>query len=258
VGIGDQLMATGMARGAARRGKRIAFGDGHRIIWDKNSLEIFRKNKNIAIPGSERDPDIEWIPFYRGHRIYNRQEGNRWVWNMDFRPQPGQLYFSKHETDFADKLRPGFVLIEPNVPWWKTVAVNKDWGRAKYQAVAEALKATGHRVAQFSFGKVRLSGVEIIYAESFRHAAAALAKAKFAVLPEGGLHHAAAAVNLKAAVIFGGFIPPSVTGYDFHINLTGGAEACGSIHTCAHCRAALDAIQVKDVLAACQQLKGES
>ena len=254
MGLGDQLMATGLAKGAAARGKRIAFGDGHRIIWDKNSLEIFRKNKNIAIPGSERDNDIEWCNFYRGHRIYNRQEGGRWVWNYDFKPIPGELFFSPDEANFASKLRPDFILIEPNVPWWKSVAVNKDWGLKKYQAVADELKRKGQRVAQLSFGKQRLQGVEVIYAGDFRTAVAALAKAKFAVLPEGGLHHGAAAVGIPAVVLFGGFIPPSVTGYDFHINLTGGAEACGSIHQCQHCRAALDAISVDEVLAACKKL----
>jgi hypothetical protein len=254
MGIGDQLLGTGMARGAVARGKRIAFGDGSRIIWDKNSVEIFRKNKNIAIPGSERDDDIEWIPFYRGHRLYNRQEAGRWVWNYEFRPIPGELFFSAVESNFANRISPDFVLIEPNVPWWKSVAVNKDWGVRKYQAVADELRAKGHRVAQFSYGKVRLQGVEVINAGDFRTAVAALAKARFAILPEGGLHHGAAAVGVRSVVIFGGFIPPAVTGYDFHINLTGGSEACGSIHECQHCRAALDAISVEDVLGACKKL----
>lgn len=251
-------MATGLARGAADRGKRVAFGDGHRILWDKNSPEIFRKNKNIAIPGSERDKDIEWCPFYRGHRLYNRQQGGRWIWLTDFKPIPGELFFSADETSFANKLRPGFILIEPNVPWWKSVAVNKDWGLKKYQAVADELRKQGHRVAQFSYGKHRLQGVETIFAGDFRTAVCALGKAKFAILPEGGLHHGAAAVGARAVVIFGGFIPPAVTGYDFHINLTGGAEACGSIHECRHCREALDAISVEDVLESCKNLEGEA
>lgn len=247
-------MATGMARGAADRGKRIAFGDGRRIVWDKNSPEIFRKNKNIAIPGSEGDADLEWIPYYRGHRIYNRQEHGRWIWNMDFKPIPGEMFFTREERSFAHRIRPGFVLIEPNVPWMKQVAVNKDWGSAKYQAVADQLRAAGHRVAQFSYGKVRLSGVEMIRTPDFRLAMACLSRAKLAVLPEGGLHHGAAAMDVKAVVIFGGFIPPSVTGYDSHVNLTGGAEACGSIQRCSHCRSALDAISVDEVMAACNKI----
>jgi hypothetical protein len=31
-----------MARGAAARGKRIAFGDGKKILWDHHSELIFR------------------------------------------------------------------------------------------------------------------------------------------------------------------------------------------------------------------------
>jgi len=49
-------------------------------------------------------------------------------------------------------------------------------------------------------------------------------------------------------VLFGGFIPPSVTGYAAHANLTGGAEACGSLKPCPHCRKAMEAISVEEVV----------
>ncbi len=252
------MLATGMARGARERGKRIAFGDGKKIRWDKNSPEIFRKNKNIAIPGTERQADIEWIPFYTGNRLYNKQDGRRWIWNMEFRPTPGEIFFADDELTFARSIMSGFILIEPNVPWWKSVAANKNWGKARYQAVADQLRRQGHRVAQFSYGEVRLSGVDVIYAGSFRLALATLARSKMAVLPEGGLHHGAAAVGVPAVVLFGGFIPPVVTGYAGHTNLTGGAEACGSMSLCSHCRAAMDAISVEEVMAAAQtHLKAE-
>jgi hypothetical protein len=51
-------------------------------------------------------------------------------------------------------------------------------------------------------------------------------------------------------VLFGGFIPPSVTGYGGHANLTGGAEACGSLDPCRHCQAAMGRIGVDEVHAA--------
>src|SRR4030095_3529410 len=95
MGYGDDIMATGMARGAAARGKRIAFGDGQRIIWGPHSAEIFQGNPNIAPPGVERRPDIEWIHYYRGCRIYSYATADRWVWNYDFRPKPGQLFFQR-------------------------------------------------------------------------------------------------------------------------------------------------------------------
>lgn len=258
IGLGDQLIASGLARGAAERGKRIAFGDGKKIRWDKNSAEIFRGNKNIATPGSERANDIEWVPFFQGSRLYNTHSHNKWNWNYDFKCIPGEIIFTPEEVEFAKSVRPGFILIEPNVPWWKSVAPNKDWGRNKYQAVADSLFAEGRDVVQFGAGRDRLKNVRIIETRSFRMACAALSRARMAILPEGGLHHAAAAVGIPAVVLFGGFIPPQVTGYQTHVNLTGGATACGSLTKCQHCRDAMEAITVEEVLASCRAILGEA
>lgn len=250
MGLGDDLMATGMAAGAAARGKRIAFGDRHKIIWGPYSAEIFRGNPNIAKPGMEYAEGIEWINYYKGNRLYNRAGQGKWIWNLEFRPIPGEIYFDDREKQFAETIDNGFVLIEPNVPWNKSVAPNKDWGLAKYQAVAEELSAWGYVVAQFSHGRERLQGVKIINAVTFRSALAALSRARLAILPEGGLHHGAAALQIPSVVIFGGFIPASVTGYPMHKNLTGGVEACGSWQPCQHCRQAMDSITVDHVLEA--------
>ena len=65
---------------------------------------------------------------------------------------------------------------------------------------------------------------------------------------EGGVHHTAATVEAKGVVIFGGFIPPEITGYDFHTNLFTGGEACGSRYSCKHCKAAMEAIGVDEVV----------
>ena len=58
----------------------------------------------------------------------------------------------------------------------------------------------------------------------------------------------AATVKAKGVVIFGGFIPPEITGYDFHTNLFTGGEACGSRYSCKHCKAAMEAIGVDEVV----------
>lgn len=254
MGYGDQLMATGMARGALARGRKIAFGDGRKILWDKHSEEMFRGNLNIARPGAERDENVDWAAYYKGHRIYNRQDpgGRRWLWNLDFRPIPGEVIFDRNEVRNSARFGKGFVVIEPNVVPWKSVAPNKDWGLARYQAVADALKAHGHRVVQVRDGKTgeRLAGVEQLRTLGFRDALAILRHARLFVGPEGGLHHGAAAVGIPAVVLFGGFIPPQVTGYPGHANLTGGAQACGSYTRCQHCIDALAAISADEVLAA--------
>lgn len=252
MGLGDQLIGSGLARGAKARGKRVAFGEGRRILWDQNSAMMFRGNPNIAAPGSEGASDLEWVPYYKGHRIYNRHDvaDNRWIWNMDFRPTPGEIYLDQAERNAGTRLGTGFVLIEPNIEAWKPVAPNKDWGRDKYQTVADALRAKGHRVVQFSYARSGppLRGVDAVGTSSFRDALALLANASLYIGSEGGLHHGAAAVGINAVVLFGGFIPPTVTGYDAHVNLTGGAEACGSLTQCQHCRAAMSAISCDEVI----------
>jgi ADP-heptose:LPS heptosyltransferase len=259
MGLGDNLMATGMARGAAARGKRIAFGRGRQILWDHHSETVFRGNPNIAAPGSETAADLEWVPFYKGHRIYNRREGERWIWNHGFRPIPGEVFFTDEERAFAEQQGENFVLIEPGVPRQKSVAPNKQWPVARYQAAATALQQAGIEVRQFEYpSSAALPGVRSIRTKSFRRALAVLARAALYLGPEGGLHHGAAAVRIPAVVLFGGFIPPAVTGYATHINLTGGADACGSLNPCRHCAAAMAAIPVEQVVDACLQKLGRS
>lgn len=258
MGLGDNIMATGFAKGAKDRGKRIAFGDGRKILWDQHSEQIFRNNPNIAPSGDEHDLDLKWIPFYKGQRIYNKHDhvNNKWIWNYNFKAIPGEIFFSDEELSFANKVGRDFVLIEPSVPAYKSVAPNKTWPFIRYVHVAEALRAKGFDVRQFRNGGEALPGVGEIKAASFRHALAALSQAALYIGPEGGLHHGAAAVGISAVVIFGGFIPPRVTGYDAHTNLTGGAVACGSLSACRHCEEAMEAIKIKHVYHAAKEILG--
>ncbi len=243
-----------MARGAKARGKRAAFGDGQRIIFGPWAERIFRYNPHIARPGDERASDLEWINHHKGNRLYNQISPcrSKWIWNMDFRPIAGEMFFSDEELQFAESVGSGFVVLEPNVPTHKSVSPNKDWGAARYAAVADELRAAGQRVIQFWYdtARIRTPSAAPLLTPSFRHALAVLARAALYIGPEGGLHHGAAAVGIPAVVLFGGFIPPEVTGYTTHTNLTGGAAACGNLAPCRHCVAAMNAISVETVMLA--------
>lgn len=256
MGYGDDIMATGLARGMAEQGKLAAFGDGRRIVWGPWSEEMFRNNPNIAKPEQAGLSKLEWIPHYKGSRLYNKQVNGKWVWNYDFRVTPGEFYFSATENKLADAFSRGFTVVEPNVPWQKKVASNKDWGEENYAHVARELQRCGHRVVQFVHKNSRrkLNGVTLLDFQNFRDAISVLSKADIYVGPEGGMHHAAAAVGVKAVVLMGGFIPPAVVGYDSHVSLTGGAEACGNIEPCVHCRAAMKKITVEQVMDAVNRL----
>ena len=93
----------------------------------------------------------------------------------------------------------------------------------------------------------RLRGVRHLETSDFRQALGVLKAAKLYVGPEGGMHHGAAAVSTPAVVLFGGFIPPQVTGYDTHINLAGSDRFCGSFNKCQHCLDAMKSISVETV-----------
>lgn len=250
MGLGDQLIATGLARGAAARGKRIAFGDGKTIKWDHNSPTIFRNNPNIAPPGSERSADLEWINYYKGSRIYSRAGDGRWIFNYDFRVKPGELYFDASEEAPIEEC--DLILIEPNVPN-KPCGPNKQWPIKKWLDLVDQLNLSGFTVMQFEYGRPNKIA-RGVHTPTFRQAAALMKHARMAILHEGGLHHAAAAVGCPAVVLFGGFVPPRVLGYDMHINLTGCAEACGRFNSCPHCVEAMDRISVDDVLDACERV----
>jgi len=261
LGVGDNIIASSLAKGARLRGKRIAFGDGSKLIWDQNSEPVFRHNPNVIFPGSPLSgSDVEWVPFYKGARQYSRQEGDRWRFNYDFHVQPGELFFNGVDQQSAERLAlpKKFVVIEPHVKRHVTIRGaylgNKQWPVARYQQVVNELSARGIRVVQFVYGDVpRLHNVWLIQTPSFRSAAIILGKASLYLGAEGGMHHAAAAVGTPAVVLFGGWLPPSVLGYPMHANLTGGAtEACGLLRPCDHCATAMDRITVDEVLEAAE------
>jgi hypothetical protein len=261
VGLGDEVLASGLARAAHDRGdrRRVAFGNGKRIVWGPWSEEIFRYNPRIAKPNSTINGDLQWIAHWKGNRLYNRlsPDRRRWDWNFGFRAVPGEIFFHADELAFAESVGNGFILIEPNVPWHKSVAPNKDWGLQRYQAVVDRLLKDGHDVVQSKHGRDKLRGVRFVSTPTFRDALALMSRARVALVPEGGMHHGAAAVGVPAVVLFGSFIPPSVVGYDGHINLTGGAtEFCGSLGKCHHCRDALAKISVEEVYEAVVKFLG--
>jgi ADP-heptose:LPS heptosyltransferase len=259
MGIGDQLIASGLAREAwTKRGVKIAFGHSGRVIWDKHSSEIFQNNPNVCFPGNEGKQKVEWVPFYKGNRLYNKSGGTHWVWNPDWKSVPGEIYLTHGEKVAGDRAGKDFILIEPNVVRWKSSAANKDWGHHNYQAVANKIVKAGKDVAQFVHGESGplLYGVRTIKTRNFRDATAVLRNARLYLGSEGGLHHAAAAFDVPGVVLFGGFIPPSVTGYDVHTNLTGSDRFCGSFKPCKHCREAMDSISADRVFDAAMERLG--
>lgn len=258
MGFGDEVQASALARGAAARGKRIAFGDERRqrIIWSPQSHEIFRGNPNVASPGSEGAADLEWVEHFRGNRLYGEVRGGRWRFR-DFECLPGEVFLTAEEKTFAlSRLwaPEPVVVIEPRVkPTGACDGANKQWPIDRYDALVSALRwgsgIAGLRCVQLVPPNVAplLRFADLIVTPTFRHALAVLGLVSLYIGPEGGLHHGAAAMGTPAVVIFGGFNTPRSTGYAWHENIAVG-EPCGTVAACPHCREAMASISVGRVL----------
>jgi len=261
MGYGDDVIATGIAKGAFARGKKIAFGHSGKILWGPFSAEIFRGNPNIAVPGQERDSNIEWFQFHPGHRIYaiHNKPQSHLIWNYNFKVSAGEIYFKDKPAKWGSNL----ITIEPNVfkgdAPGKEYSINKQWPVDRYQKVADYLSAKGFLVAQPVYRKsvVRLRNVRIVETPTYTDALALIRAARLHIGPEGGLQQGAAAVGTRAVILFGGFSPPKIMGHDTHINLVGDQNPCGSLKYCSHCAEAMKRISIGEVIAAADGVLNE-
>jgi len=174
-----------------------------------------------------------------GHRPYIKaKHADRWVWRP-YKPEPADIIFTPAELAFAEPYR-GSIMLEPSV---KDIGhKNKDWGLLYWLKLANAMHSDrlGPVIQCVKEPTIRgLPHAKIVTTKGFRLTAAVLSVCKAYVGPEGGLHHAAAAVGVPAVVIYGGFISPNITGYAQHRNLFTGGEPCGMRTDCPHCRKAM-------------------
>lgn len=231
MGWGDELMAAGDARRLMdEHGKRVAIIDRdgcHRWhgLWEGNPA--------IARPG-EQGKFRRMVNGPGARPYHTAKTDTRWHYNLAYRATPAELFFTDAERSFGERGR-GLVIVEPHIKG--KASPNKQWGWVRWNKLAWILAGRGYRIGQVGpQGTKTLERVDLISTSSFREACGVLAHALAAVLPEGGLHHAAAAVGLPAVVIFGGFTPVEITGYDLHRNIgASGKDACGSRQPCEHC-----------------------
>ena len=246
MGFGDEIMVTGQARVLQERDPRpvaVRGRDGgarwHRL-WDGNP----RLARPQAVAAGL---DVQWLENHPGHRPYvdyGRTTERRWAYT-GWRCTPGEIHFSADERRWALPWRGRrLMVIEPHIK--PRASPNKRWGFKRSQAAVDILRGAGApELVQFDWsGAAALEGVRLLAAPSFRHACAVLAQARAYVGPEGGLHHAAAALGVPAVVIFGGMTSPFNTGYDGHVNLyvRGRGSPCGMRVRCTHCDRAMAAI----------------
>lgn len=236
LGIGDEVMASGHAKTEfIRTGKRVWICDKsgkprwsdlwHGLDWIAQPHE--KGDFATVINGGGCRPYVKY-PWHRGKQAFTD-------WRA--RDHIGGLLFTESEMGFALGIaarHPGFVVIEPNLKPGSNP--NKQWGFERWQALVRLTPEIAWLQIGLK-GSRRLDGVAFVETGTFRLAAAVLSKARFAVLPEGALHHAAGHMGKKAIVLFGGAIPPETLGYEWHDNIAdhGPDGPCGEWKPCAHC-----------------------
>jgi ADP-heptose:LPS heptosyltransferase len=211
-------------------------------LWN----EVFDHNPRIA-----RYDEVGDFQVYQarvdGLRPYIvAKTAERWTWR-EYKPPIGELYFQPNELEFAAKYAPGepFVVVEPHIK--SKASPNKRWGFERWTDLVYLMDQAGLKVVQMGDGSgARVAGTKFIITPTFRIACALLARARAAVLIEGGLHHAAAVVGVRSVVIYGSYISPRVTGYEMHRNIYveghGGALGCGWRVRCKECGEAMQKI----------------
>lgn len=211
--------------------------------WSQWAATIWENNPRIAKPDHVGDFQfLEARDKVTNMRPYHlAKTATRWKYNPDFRPDIGELYLSEAERSFGAQ-HAGRVIVEPHIK--PGASPNKQWGWDRWTALASRLRAAGVRVTQLGGPGTRLlDGAQLVETANFRLACAVLARARACVLPEGGTHHAAAALGIPGVVIFGGYIGVETTGYAVHRNLgVSVADACGMRTPCKHCATAMEAI----------------
>lgn len=234
MGMGDDIMATAWARvGHACVGQPVSLG---------YESPMFEGNPHINVAGPRLHGHS---PGKRPYIIGRTERG--FIFNPNHRAVKGTIYLTDEERAAAREARElldEFILIEPHVKGTVSQS-NKDWGWQNWCDLVDAL--SGFNLVQLDYGKELLPEVSSIGSPNFRMACAYLEQASMFVGTDGGLHHAAAALDTPAVVVWGGYSTPEILGYPFQKNIYHGNGGCGSLVECAHCREEMDAIAVEEV-----------
>lgn len=131
------------------------------------------------------------------------------------------LFFTDGELRKAEEMTQGlsgFLVVEPHAK--DDFTPNKEWFFERWR---EAVDILGKEVAIVQVGlggKPVLDGVVDLTGKlTFRETVAVMGRAQGFLGTEGGLMHAASAVDIRSVIVFGGFTPPYLTSYEGNIDL---------------------------------------
>ena len=249
VGIGDEVMVSGMVRELQRADPRKV-----RIVYERGPrwYSVWENNPRIAGP-QEEGAFHDWCPRENYLRPYiSAKTKERWTWKP-YRPPVGEIYFTDAERAFAKQYAPR-VIIDIDVK--AGASPNKRWPTEHWKKLAQFLKDADLSTYQMGpLPPLMMPHATFAKTETIRQAAALIASSQAVICHEGALRHIAAAVGTPAVVIHGGYISPEVIRYEGQESLfTGGGLGCGMRVPCSHCDEAMRAITPEMVFEALQRV----
>lgn len=277
MGLGGYLTWTAAAREICERvqpGSKVLPVEMHGQLMRPIVSDIFANNPRIAqnlsesnnqycIPMILNNPAANYCKAdYPTHAIHRHNvhiiEQICEVYGIKDPKLKCELYLTEDENNFAEMIKSSFssgkfVVIEPQSN--DEYSVNKVYPISKWQKVADELNEAGINVVQVGreTKTKKLKGVSDLTGQtSFRSAAAVIAKSDLFISSEGGLMHAANAVETKSVIVYSGFISPEMTGYPENTNIWVGKDhgPCGKKVKCDLCFEAMSNHDYKEIVSA--------
>lgn len=243
MGLGDEILALGRAEQIFKEtGRPVSICND---IGSPRSHDAWLGNPAWSLKSSVKIIDGAGCRPY----ICNWRH-NRITFNLDHRPNAGRIWLTEKEMDF-NQIKGDYAVVAPDGK--AEASPNKNWGAARWEKVIKDFPIPVYQCIQRN--ETPIKGAIGIRTKHFRLAASIISKAKLVMCNEGGSHHMAASFRVPAVVIFGSFIPPSVTGYPFHKNVYRETEHgfCGDWSPCKQCLDALESITPEEVRGYCME-----
>lgn len=257
VGIGDEIIGSRHAKEKSIREQLPVT-----MLGKENQIRkhpVWHYNPFIAYERMNMHSTLHWNSSCRPYVNYKKCTVNKWAFNEDYKVLPGNITLSNKEMEEAVRHK-DYILIEPTVKG--PLQINKDWGMHNWQQLALITKDVPWIQLIYDDNQDTLPGVTYIKVRTIREWLVWVHGAIAVVTTDGGLHHAAAAFNIPAIVLFSGFIHPNIMGYQIkgHNNLycptqympadpVGHSqdESCGSKIYCDYCYRNINNIRPHDV-----------
>lgn len=244
MGIGDEIMAAGRAHELvkANAARKVAILDAQgRRRWHA----IWERCPWVAREGEEAGASLMDGPNARPY-IAARSRA-KWQWRCS-PPHRCPIQLTIGELDWASEYRDA-VVIAPHIK--PSASPNKRWPLKSWQQLTDIFRANNCRVVQMNDSAMAqpVPGAEQVVPPNIWYAAALIKVCRVAIVHEGALHHAAAAVDAKSVVVIvGGYIGSDQTGgYPNQVWLGTKNLGCGNRLHCSHCDAAMKAIEPQKV-----------